>query len=116
VRQRITVPLDMTSSTMATTSTLDSPYAHGYMLGLSDEPTDVTGISASAMFGNGNLVSTRAGYRSFLRRTRARRRGERGALGEHVQLSPHEPRRTCQLRRRCLAVRRLLPLRKLRWS
>jgi D-alanyl-D-alanine carboxypeptidase len=58
VRQRITAPLDMSSSTMATTSALDTPYAHGYMLGLSDEPVDVTGISASAMFGNGNLVST----------------------------------------------------------
>jgi D-alanyl-D-alanine carboxypeptidase len=58
VRQRITAPLDMSSSTMATTSALDTPYAHGYMLGLGDEPLDVTGISASAMFGNGNLVST----------------------------------------------------------
>jgi hypothetical protein len=34
------------------------PYAHGYMLGVSGQPLDVTGISASSIFGNGNLVAT----------------------------------------------------------
>jgi D-alanyl-D-alanine carboxypeptidase len=58
VRERILAPLDMSSATMATGSELDTPYAHGYMLGLGDEPLDVTGISASSVFGNGNLVST----------------------------------------------------------
>jgi D-alanyl-D-alanine carboxypeptidase len=57
-RQRITAPLDMSSSTMPTNSALEAPYAHGYMLGLSDQPVDVTGISASSVFGNGNLVAT----------------------------------------------------------
>jgi D-alanyl-D-alanine carboxypeptidase len=58
VHDRITAPLDMSSSVMATRSELEAPYSHGYMLGLSDEPVDVTGISASSVFGNGNLVST----------------------------------------------------------
>ena len=58
VRQRVTEPLGMSSSTMATNSELETPYAHGYMLGLGDEPLDVTRISASSVFGNGNLVAT----------------------------------------------------------
>ena len=58
VRDRITAPLGMSASQMPTTSHLDTPFAHGYQLGLADQPLDVTGISASAVFGNGNLVST----------------------------------------------------------
>ena len=58
VRARITGPLGMTSADMPISSQLDEPYAHGYPLGLGDEPVDVTGISARSIFGNGNLVST----------------------------------------------------------
>jgi D-alanyl-D-alanine carboxypeptidase len=58
VQRRISEPLGMSSSTMATGSGLDAPYAHGYMLGLAEEPVDVTDISASSVFGNGNLIST----------------------------------------------------------
>lgn len=58
VRERVLGPVGMSSATMATSSELEAPYAHGYMLGLADEPVDVTGISASSVFGNGNLVST----------------------------------------------------------
>jgi D-alanyl-D-alanine carboxypeptidase len=58
VRRRITAPLGMNASSMPITSALESPYAHGYQLGLGDEPLDVSAISASSMFGNGNLVAT----------------------------------------------------------
>jgi D-alanyl-D-alanine carboxypeptidase len=47
----------MSASTMETTSQLPAPFAHGYMVGMGD-PLDVTGISASSVFGCGNLVST----------------------------------------------------------
>ena len=43
---------------MPISSELDAPYARGYMLGLGEDFVDVTGISASSVFGNGNLVST----------------------------------------------------------
>ena len=59
VQQRITGPLGMTSSSMATTGSMDAPFAHGYLVGMGP-PIDVTGISASSVFGNGNLVSTAA--------------------------------------------------------
>jgi len=58
VQRRIFDPLGMGASSMPTGSAVESPYAHGYMLGLAEEPTDVTAISASSVFGNGNLVST----------------------------------------------------------
>jgi D-alanyl-D-alanine carboxypeptidase len=58
VRTRITEPLGMSSSDMPVTSSMETPFAHGYLLGLAEEPVDVTGISASSIFGNGNLVST----------------------------------------------------------
>lgn len=58
VRQRITDPLGMSGSSMPTGSALQAPYAHGYQLGLGPEPVDVTAISASSVFGNGNLVAT----------------------------------------------------------
>lgn len=58
VRRRITAPLGMSTSSMPTDSNLEPPYAHGYMLGLGDEPVDVTRISASSVFGNGNLVAS----------------------------------------------------------
>jgi D-alanyl-D-alanine carboxypeptidase len=57
-RERIFEPVGMSSSSMPITSALDSPYSHGYMLGLGPEPVDATGISASSVFGNGNLVAT----------------------------------------------------------
>jgi D-alanyl-D-alanine carboxypeptidase len=58
VHSRITKPLGMSASSMPTGSRLPEPYSHGYMLGLADEPIDVTDISASSVFGNGKLVST----------------------------------------------------------
>jgi D-alanyl-D-alanine carboxypeptidase len=58
VRSRITEPLGMSSSDMPVTSEMDAPFARGYLLGLAEEPMDVTGISASSIFGNGNLVAT----------------------------------------------------------
>jgi D-alanyl-D-alanine carboxypeptidase len=57
VRKRITLPLGMKASTLETTSQLPEPFAHGYLVGLG-EPLDVTGMSASSVFGCGNLVST----------------------------------------------------------
>lgn len=58
VRQRITAPAGMTTSSMPTDSELEAPFARGYLLGLAPDPVDVTGISASSVFGNGNLVAT----------------------------------------------------------
>jgi D-alanyl-D-alanine carboxypeptidase len=58
VRERITEPLGMSTSEMALGSEMTAPYARGYMLGLGEEPVDVTDISASSVFGNGNLVAT----------------------------------------------------------
>ncbi|HKO92089.1 MAG TPA: serine hydrolase domain-containing protein [Polyangiaceae bacterium] len=58
VQRRIFEPLGMHESSMPVGSELESPFAHGYMLGLAEEPIDVTAISASSVFGNGNLVST----------------------------------------------------------
>jgi D-alanyl-D-alanine carboxypeptidase len=57
-RERIFEPVGMSSSSMPITSALESPYSHGYMLGFGPEPLDATGISASSIFGNGNLVAT----------------------------------------------------------
>lgn len=57
-RERIFEPVGMSSSSMPITSALESPYSHGYLLGLAPEPVDATGISASSIFGNGNLVAT----------------------------------------------------------
>ncbi len=58
VRARIFDPLGMSESAMPTDSVIEPPYASGYMLGIADEPMDVTAISQSSVFGNGNLVST----------------------------------------------------------
>jgi D-alanyl-D-alanine carboxypeptidase len=58
VRRRITEPLGMNASSMPINSEIESPYAHGYLLGLGDEPVDVSAISASSVFGNGNLVAS----------------------------------------------------------
>jgi D-alanyl-D-alanine carboxypeptidase len=58
VRERILEPLGMSASDMALGSEMAAPYSHGYMLGLGDDPVDVTGISASSVYGNGNLVAT----------------------------------------------------------
>jgi D-alanyl-D-alanine carboxypeptidase len=57
VEKRITEPLAMKASSMETTSQLPAPFAHGYLVGMG-EPIDVTSISASSVFGCGNLVST----------------------------------------------------------
>jgi len=65
VRRRITEPLGMRASSMPIDSELEAPYARGYMLGLGDEPVDVTRISASSVFGNGNLVSTARDVAAF---------------------------------------------------
>lgn len=67
VRARITEPLALTSSTMATTSHLDAPYANGYLIGLAEQPVNATRISASSVFGNGNLVSTPLDVARFYR-------------------------------------------------
>ncbi|HMJ15409.1 MAG TPA: serine hydrolase domain-containing protein [Polyangiaceae bacterium] len=67
VRDRITDPLGMSASTMETTSHLTEPYAHGYLVGLADTPLDVTRISASSVFGNGNLVATALDVARFYR-------------------------------------------------
>lgn len=50
VRERITEPLGMSTAEMAMGSEMTAPYARGYMLGLGEEPVDVTGISASSVF------------------------------------------------------------------
>jgi CubicO group peptidase (beta-lactamase class C family) len=49
-------PLGMSSSNMATTPELASPFAHGYVLGIGD-PLDVSRFNGAAVFGCGNLVS-----------------------------------------------------------
>jgi D-alanyl-D-alanine carboxypeptidase len=56
MKERIFEPLAMSSSSMATTPDLPSPFAHGYMLGLG-EPLDATRFNGSAVFGCGNIVS-----------------------------------------------------------
>jgi D-alanyl-D-alanine carboxypeptidase len=58
VQARVFARLGMTHSQMATTGAIEGPAAHGYMVGLGPEPLDVTGISASSIYGSGNLVST----------------------------------------------------------
>jgi D-alanyl-D-alanine carboxypeptidase len=67
VRKRVTERLRMASSTMETTSDLRQPYADGYLTGLAPQPLNVTRISASAVFGNGNLVSTPLDVARFYR-------------------------------------------------
>lgn len=67
VRARITAPLALASSTMETTSHLDRPYAEGYLVGIAEQPVNVTRISASSVFGNGNLVSTPLDVARFYR-------------------------------------------------
>jgi D-alanyl-D-alanine carboxypeptidase len=57
VRDRISAPLGLESTTMESDSDMEQPFAHGYLVGLGD-PIDLTRLSASAVFGNGNLVST----------------------------------------------------------
>jgi D-alanyl-D-alanine carboxypeptidase len=79
VQQRITEPLGMGASSMPTGSQLPEPYAHGYMLGLADEPVDATDISASSVFGNGNLVSTARDMATFY-----------GALARGEVVSPRQ--------------------------
>jgi len=58
VRARIFDPLGMSASAMPIDSAMETPYANGYMLGIAEQPLDVTAISQSSVFGNGNLVST----------------------------------------------------------
>ncbi|HTV17532.1 MAG TPA: serine hydrolase domain-containing protein [Polyangiaceae bacterium] len=58
VHERVLDPVGMSASDMPLGSELEAPFARGYMLGVGDEPLDVTGISASSVFGNGNLVGT----------------------------------------------------------
>jgi D-alanyl-D-alanine carboxypeptidase len=67
VRARVTDPLALPSSTMETTSHLEAPYADGYLVGLAAQPVNVTRISASSVFGNGNLVSTPLDVARFYR-------------------------------------------------
>jgi D-alanyl-D-alanine carboxypeptidase len=57
-RTRVFVPLEMEASVLAMDGQLEVPFARGYLFGVGDEPLDVTGISGSAAFGSGNLVST----------------------------------------------------------
>jgi D-alanyl-D-alanine carboxypeptidase len=64
VGQRITRPLGMTATSMPLGSDMDAPFAHGYLVGMG-EPIDVTRISASSMFGHGNVVSTAADLNTF---------------------------------------------------
>jgi D-alanyl-D-alanine carboxypeptidase len=58
VQARVFDRLGMTHSRMAVTGAIESPVAHGHMVGIGPAPLDVTGISASSMFGSGNLVAT----------------------------------------------------------
>jgi D-alanyl-D-alanine carboxypeptidase len=64
VAQRITSPLGMTHTSMPLNSEMESPYAHGYLVGMGD-PIDVTRISASSTFGHGNIVSTAGDLNTF---------------------------------------------------
>jgi D-alanyl-D-alanine carboxypeptidase len=64
VAERITGPLGMSHSSMPLGSEMDAPFAHGYLAG-TGPLVDVTGISASAEFGHGNLVSTPADVNTF---------------------------------------------------
>jgi D-alanyl-D-alanine carboxypeptidase len=66
VAGRITRPLGMTSTSLPLGSALEGPYAHGYLVGMGP-PLDVTGISASAAYGHGNLVSTAGDLTRFYR-------------------------------------------------
>jgi D-alanyl-D-alanine carboxypeptidase len=64
VAQRITGPLGMSESSMPLVSEMDEPAAHGYLAGMG-ALIDVTGISASAEYGHGNLVSTAGDVNKF---------------------------------------------------
>jgi len=58
VERRITRPLGLQSTTMETDSDMNAPFSRGYLVGLGEELVDTTRISGSAVFGNGNLIST----------------------------------------------------------
>jgi D-alanyl-D-alanine carboxypeptidase len=64
MRDRITAPLGMTATTFETGSQTPGLLAHGYLVGMG-EPLDVSGISASSIFGCGNLVSTPSDINKF---------------------------------------------------
>jgi D-alanyl-D-alanine carboxypeptidase len=66
VRARVGEPLGLDSTSMEVDSDMSAPFAHGYLVG-QGEPLDVTRISASAVFGNGNLTSTPLEVAQFYR-------------------------------------------------
>lgn len=57
VQRRVGEPLRLSATTMEIDSDMTAPFMRGYLVG-QGEPMDVTRISGSAVFGNGNLVST----------------------------------------------------------
>jgi D-alanyl-D-alanine carboxypeptidase len=91
MQERILGPLGLSATSWPTGSELTAPYAHGYQLGIAEQPVDVTGISASSIFGNGNLVSTGADMIEFYR---ALTRGEvvqRPLLDQMLATDPNVP-------------------------
>lgn len=66
VRKRITARLGLLETTMETDSDMTQPFVRGYLVGMG-EPIDVTRISGSAVFGNGNLISTPTEIATFYR-------------------------------------------------
>jgi D-alanyl-D-alanine carboxypeptidase len=66
MQRRVAQPLGLSETTMEIDSDMAEPFAHGYLVG-QGEPLDVTRISGSAVFGNGNLVSTPLDVARFYR-------------------------------------------------
>lgn len=75
---------------MHISSALESPYSHGYMLGLGPDPVDATGISASSIFGR-QPRGDAARYGDVLSSTGKRRSGGRGPAAADAPTGPNVP-------------------------
>lgn len=91
VQARVFDRLGMAHSRMATTGAIESPYAHGYMVGIGPEPLDVTGISASSVYGAGNLVASGEDLVTFYRGLAAGGLVDRDQLARMIAVDPHLP-------------------------
>jgi D-alanyl-D-alanine carboxypeptidase len=91
VQARVFGPLGMTDSRMATTGLIEAPVARGYMLGVGPEPVDVTGISASSIYGAGNLVASAEDLVTFYRALAAGRVVDDAQLARMIAIDPRLP-------------------------
>ena len=90
VRERIVEPLGLTATSFETGSSMEAPFARGYLVGMGD-PVDVTDISGSALYGCGNLVSTPLDVAHFYRALVAGEVVSKAQLPAMFDISPSVP-------------------------